>query len=417
MSEFREMGMEDRRLFRIMDEVHEMEDRRLFRIIDEDLEMGDRRMFLISDDIVDSEHGAPEGDPTDAKFDKGWEESHLFPGSEPQQWWAVPTSLWKGNLEIDDFCPCVYMGLPGMSGSFLAFPSRFVKVVKYVLDVIAHQDFCNSEYRESVLRNIRESYSRSLADSYEYLEKLTEATKLENVRLLCLSRVLPEESEEEESPDLDSVTEMYKDFDAMVELYKTFKLSAAKSFPKIVNNALYNRRDVKNALDDLKNVESCDFRSEVEQIFNIDGILPKIDIDNARKAINFYTENIVISTCGFDFNLGRFLISISKQTTNRRIQIHCLDEVPGKAEDCDEQHPHILRGGSCCFGNLDRSIQVLVYSCQFPAACSILVQYLRSCNPEGWFAGINHWPLVSGDRITRDEFMAEYSGETFERIQ
>ena len=53
-------------------------------------------------------------------------------------------------------------------------------------------------------------------------------------------------------------------------------------------------------------------------------------------------------------------------------------------------HPHVWNAKPC-LGNIGQSVLKLVSKFQWVAAMQLLLEYLKSVNPKGWYAPIDHW--------------------------
>ena len=55
-------------------------------------------------------------------------------------------------------------------------------------------------------------------------------------------------------------------------------------------------------------------------------------------------------------------------------------------------HPHIDDEGECCLGNLSESIPQLIGEMEYEVVIFMMLQFLRTCNSEGWYEDISRWP-------------------------
>lgn len=82
------------------------------------------------------------------------------------------------------------------------------------------------------------------------------------------------------------------------------------------------------------------------------------------------------------YRLGRFRIDIH---FNGEVTITNLTRPYGYYD-----HPHIWNAKPC-LGNIGQSVLKLISEFQWVATVHVLLEYLKTVNPKGWYAPIDHW--------------------------
>ena len=152
-----------------------------------------------------------------------------------------------------------------------------------------------------------------------------------------------------------------------------------------------NSRELKFQLTKFNSLESLSMSEELRrekfgQEFDKFCEMPHIEwLEISDGRIRLYTDTVQIDYEGVRYKVGDFEIVIY---VDGDLKVNNLTHRVGQ---CD--HPHIMEGKPC-LGNLSESIAKLTASYQFDIVAQMMVEFLYSINPEGWFKSIRDWKGV-----------------------
>lgn len=110
--------------------------------------------------------------------------------------------------------------------------------------------------------------------------------------------------------------------------------------------------------------------------------------------ISVFTENIEIPFNGVVYDIGKFRIDI--HSSGAQGGVRCFN-LTGQRNGYF--HPHIEGNGACCLGNIADGVAKLIGAYEFSVLVQVMLQYLRSVNPDSWYLHINNWPVKSSEEV------------------
>jgi len=134
-------------------------------------------------------------------------------------------------------------------------------------------------------------------------------------------------------------------------------------------------------------------KGEMEQRFaeEFDRLLqaPGVQRVSVRDGIiSVFTDQIDIAYQGNVYDIGRFRVDIHTAGNNGGVRCYNLTrELNGYC------HPHIKGDGRCCLGNIADGVAKLIGNYEFSVLAQVMLQYLRTVNPQDWYCNIKNWPV------------------------
>jgi hypothetical protein len=118
---------------------------------------------------------------------------------------------------------------------------------------------------------------------------------------------------------------------------------------------------------------------EIEALLEI----PEVrEVDVLGDRLRVFTDTVDTMVAGKRYRLGRFRLDIR---FNGEVAIKNLTRAYGYYD-----HPHVWNAKPC-LGNIRQSIVRLVGEFQWVATAQLLLEYLKTVNPNGWYTPIDHW--------------------------
>ncbi|MFQ5533084.1 MAG: hypothetical protein ACE5EP_04450 [Candidatus Methylomirabilales bacterium] len=140
-------------------------------------------------------------------------------------------------------------------------------------------------------------------------------------------------------------------------------------------------RDCRHRLRTLEKAE----QSEEALVREFDGLLgiPEVrDVQVLEDRLCVFTDTVDTVVASKRYRLGRFRVDIR---FNGEVTIKNLTRAYGYYD-----HPHIWNAKPC-LGNIGQSVLKLISEFQLVATVHVLLEYLKTVNPKGWYAPIDHW--------------------------
>jgi hypothetical protein len=109
------------------------------------------------------------------------------------------------------------------------------------------------------------------------------------------------------------------------------------------------------------------------------------------------TDKMYVEYEGFKYYVGNYRITLPFRK-NASVKIHNLDPECKKYTDRHGMylfHPHVKSGGDPCLGNIGIGVYKLLGECQYALLLRMLLNFLKSANPAGWYDSIKLWERVS----------------------
>jgi hypothetical protein len=140
-------------------------------------------------------------------------------------------------------------------------------------------------------------------------------------------------------------------------------------------------------LDCRARFRTLDGAEQFEEVLarEFDGLLgiPEVqDVEVRADRLCVLTDTLDAVMGGRRYRLGRFRVEIR---FNGEVAIRNLTRPYGYYD-----HPHVWNGKPC-LGNIHQCVLKLVGEFQWVAAAEVLLEYLKSVNPKGWYIPITHW--------------------------
>ena len=98
--------------------------------------------------------------------------------------------------------------------------------------------------------------------------------------------------------------------------------------------------------------------------------------------LRVFTDTVDTVVASKRYRLGRFRLDIR---FNGDVDIKNLTRAYGYYD-----HPHVWNAKPC-LGNIHQSVLKLVSEFQWVATAELLLEYLKTVNPNGWYTPIDHW--------------------------
>ena len=117
----------------------------------------------------------------------------------------------------------------------------------------------------------------------------------------------------------------------------------------------------------------------------LDGLLgiPEVrEVQVLGDRLRVFTDTVDTVVASKRYRLGRFRLDIR---FNGDVAIKNLTRAYGYYD-----HPHIWNAKPC-LGNLRHNVLKLVSEFQWVATAQLLLEYLKTVNPNGWYTPIDHW--------------------------
>jgi hypothetical protein len=140
-------------------------------------------------------------------------------------------------------------------------------------------------------------------------------------------------------------------------------------------------RNCRERLATLKQAEQSTELLERE----LDGLLsiPEIrEVQVLEDRLRVFTDTVDTVVASKRYRLGRFRLDIR---FNGDVDIKNLTRAYGYYD-----HPHVWNAKPC-LGNIHQSVLKLVSEFQWVATAELLLEYLKTVNPNGWYTPIDHW--------------------------
>lgn len=146
-------------------------------------------------------------------------------------------------------------------------------------------------------------------------------------------------------------------------------------------------RRLRDSLRRLRGIEAslAEPTAHAEQFDILLGIPEVRHVDVRRGVLRVFTDTLYAACAGKRYRLGRYRIDIR---LDGGLYIRNLTD---RFETYD--HPHI-DDGRPCLGNIQEWVAQLVNSGQLVAAAQVLIEYLKTVNPQDWRKSIAFWPEV-----------------------
>ncbi|MFQ5881188.1 MAG: hypothetical protein ACE5I9_01765 [Candidatus Methylomirabilales bacterium] len=128
--------------------------------------------------------------------------------------------------------------------------------------------------------------------------------------------------------------------------------------------------------------------SEETLVREFDGLLhmPGVrDVQVMQDRLRVFTDTVDTEVGGKRHRLGRFRVDIG---FNGDVAIRNLTRPYGYYD-----HPHVWNARPC-LGNIRQSLLRLVSEFQWVVAAELLLEYLKTVNPKGWYVAVDHWEEV-----------------------
>lgn len=111
--------------------------------------------------------------------------------------------------------------------------------------------------------------------------------------------------------------------------------------------------------------------------------IPEVrEVEILGDCLRVITNTVETVVAGKRFRLGRFQLDIR---FNGDVAIKNLTRAYGYYD-----HPHVW-DAKPCLGNIGHSVPKLVSEFQWVATAQLLLEYLKTVNPNGWYTPIDHW--------------------------
>ncbi len=126
-------------------------------------------------------------------------------------------------------------------------------------------------------------------------------------------------------------------------------------------------------------------QSEEALVREFDGLLglPDVrDVQVLEDRLRVFTDTVDAVVGGKRYRLGRFRVDIR---FNGDVAIKNITRAYGYYD-----HPHIWNAKPC-LGNIGQGILKLISEFQWVATVQLLLEYLKTVDPKGWYAPIDHW--------------------------
>lgn len=140
-------------------------------------------------------------------------------------------------------------------------------------------------------------------------------------------------------------------------------------------------RNCRQRLGTLKQAEQSTELLERE----LDGLLgiPEIrEVQVLEDRLRVFTDTVDTVVASKRYRLGCFRLDIR---FNGDVAIKNLTRAHGYYD-----HPHVWNAKPC-LGNIHQSVLKLVSEFQWVATAELLLEYLKTVNPNGWYTPIDHW--------------------------
>lgn len=134
----------------------------------------------------------------------------------------------------------------------------------------------------------------------------------------------------------------------------------------------------------LRNLKKAE-QSEEALVREFDGLLdtPEVrDVQVLEDRLRVFTDSVDTVVAGKRYRLGCFRVDIR---FNGEVAIKNLTRAYGYYD-----HPHIWNAKPC-LGNIGQSVLKLISEFQWVATVHLLLEYLETVNPNGWYVPIDHW--------------------------
>ena len=142
-----------------------------------------------------------------------------------------------------------------------------------------------------------------------------------------------------------------------------------------------------NALEAAPQVDPTEKRrQELASVRAMQGILEV----KFERCLHVYTDIIDIEYGGVKYRIGAFDISID--FARGVITFRNFTDPSGSERN---PHPHVSSGGDACFGNITDVVPELLVKEELEMLVIVLLQFLRSYNPDSPMQRIDAWPILA----------------------
>lgn len=106
-----------------------------------------------------------------------------------------------------------------------------------------------------------------------------------------------------------------------------------------------------------------------------------------KNTIEIPAGQIDIEYEGEVYDIGEFTIVIYPNGDHGGVK--CINHTRS-VSNCN--HPHVEEDGDVCLGNLASSIPDLIGNMDYEVVAIFMIQFLKTCNPDGWYEEVTSWP-------------------------
>ncbi|MCP3685213.1 MAG: hypothetical protein GY861_21320 [bacterium] len=144
--------------------------------------------------------------------------------------------------------------------------------------------------------------------------------------------------------------------------------------------------------------QSTDFIAKIgKDLSSLMKIPEVLSLTISTNSFMFYIDDIYIKHNGFEYDLGKFRILISKDSIN------ALSLSDRNSLGRVNAHPHVGSGGGLCLGNVSSSATKLLANSDYKHLALLIIDFLKSYNHEDSYCRISNWPsrpIGSNDLFT-----------------
>jgi hypothetical protein len=95
---------------------------------------------------------------------------------------------------------------------------------------------------------------------------------------------------------------------------------------------------------------------------------------------------------GQTYDIGDFVVEI--HTSGEYGGVKCFNKTRTKRlGDNSYFHPHIKSSGHVCLGNISGNVAKLISLMEYGPVVLIMIDFLHTVNPKGWYKSIDNWPI------------------------
>jgi len=158
---------------------------------------------------------------------------------------------------------------------------------------------------------------------------------------------------------------------------------------KQITQAVRSEAGLRKKLEELLSSSASaekQFADEFDKLLQAPGVS---SVRVADGVVQVFTDQVYIEYDGRTYDIGKFRLDIYTSGGNGGVRAFNLSR-----KSAGFHHPHIDGDGECCFGNIADGVAKLIGEYQYSVLVQVMVQFLRSVNPDGWYTSIEGWPVV-----------------------